>query len=205
MCFRAQFRRQTVTRSSCSCQRASGKVRSARDVRRSGSSSCRGLEKICLRPEAMRTLGLARPRWQRQAFVGHARPGARNPLDSATLIQAQSRGQTRQAAPQRYAPATHVRGVAQPGRAPGSGPGGRRFKSSLPDHKLLIRLDSFSRFSQIPHSKVQVLCPSCVHVRLTAAAIIRSRSGKRVSASEATCPSGLNKISAVSIAVECPV
>src|SRR6266571_7428240 len=25
------------------------------------------------------------------------------------------------------------RGVAQPGRAPGSGPGGRRFKSSLPD------------------------------------------------------------------------
>ena len=28
----------------------------------------------------------------------------------------------------------HVRGVAQPGRAPGSGPGGRRFKSSLPDH-----------------------------------------------------------------------
>ena len=28
------------------------------------------------------------------------------------------------------------RGVAQPGRAPGSGPGGRRFKSSLPDHLL---------------------------------------------------------------------
>ncbi len=28
----------------------------------------------------------------------------------------------------------HSRGVAQPGRAPGSGPGGRRFKSSLPDH-----------------------------------------------------------------------
>ena len=27
----------------------------------------------------------------------------------------------------------HRRGVAQPGRAPGSGPGGRRFKSSLPD------------------------------------------------------------------------
>src|SRR5438552_5678250 len=33
------------------------------------------------------------------------------------------------------------RGVAQPGRAPGSGPGGRRFKSSLPDqlfHNQLI-------------------------------------------------------------------
>jgi hypothetical protein len=29
------------------------------------------------------------------------------------------------------------RGVAQPGRAPGSGPGGRRFKSSLPDHHCL--------------------------------------------------------------------
>src|SRR5580698_1452086 len=29
--------------------------------------------------------------------------------------------------------ATPCRGVAQPGRAPGSGPGGRRFKSSLPD------------------------------------------------------------------------
>src|SRR5580704_2486089 len=29
------------------------------------------------------------------------------------------------------------RGVAQPGRAPGSGPGGRRFKSSLPDQILL--------------------------------------------------------------------
>src|SRR5271165_6888291 len=28
------------------------------------------------------------------------------------------------------------RGVAQPGRAPGSGPGGRRFKSSLPDQFL---------------------------------------------------------------------
>jgi hypothetical protein len=29
------------------------------------------------------------------------------------------------------------RGVAQPGRAPGSGPGGRRFKSSLPDQSFL--------------------------------------------------------------------
>src|SRR6266536_1879279 len=30
------------------------------------------------------------------------------------------------------------RGVAQPGRAPGSGPGGRRFKSSLPDQFFSI-------------------------------------------------------------------
>ena len=56
--------------------------------------------------------------------------------DSATLVQAQSRGKSRQAAPKRYATATHVRGVAQPGRAPGSGPGGRRFKSSLPDQSF---------------------------------------------------------------------
>jgi hypothetical protein len=31
------------------------------------------------------------------------------------------------------------RGVAQPGRAPGSGPGGRRFKSSLPDQLFCVR------------------------------------------------------------------
>jgi hypothetical protein len=38
------------------------------------------------------------------------------------------------------------RGVAQPGRAPGSGPGGRRFKSSLPDQffKHLNRASGFS-------------------------------------------------------------
>jgi hypothetical protein len=35
---------------------------------------------------------------------------------------------------------TVSRGVAQPGRAPGSGPGGRRFKSSLPDQLLLDQL-----------------------------------------------------------------
>src|ERR1017187_5153454 len=48
--------------------------------------------------------------------------------------KAHSRDLTRQAASHGYALSTHVRGVAQPGRAPGSGPGGRRFKSSLPDH-----------------------------------------------------------------------
>src|ERR1035437_5779262 len=52
------------------------------------------------------------------------------------------KGQKRQAAPPRYASATHVRGVAQPGRAPGSGPGGRRFKSSLPDHIIQAFTDS---------------------------------------------------------------
>jgi hypothetical protein len=34
------------------------------------------------------------------------------------------------------------RGVAQPGRAPGSGPGGRRFKSSLPDHLFSMGCNS---------------------------------------------------------------
>ena len=35
---------------------------------------------------------------------------------------------------QRRPSSARRRGVAQPGRAPGSGPGGRRFESSLPDH-----------------------------------------------------------------------
>jgi hypothetical protein len=35
-----------------------------------------------------------------------------------------------------HPPGWFSRGVAQPGRAPGSGPGGRRFKSSLPDHSF---------------------------------------------------------------------
>ena len=38
--------------------------------------------------------------------------------------------------PVRELPSNNVRGVAQPGRAPGSGPGGRRFESSLPDHSF---------------------------------------------------------------------
>ena len=33
-------------------------------------------------------------------------------------------------------PGAPGRGVAQPGSAPGSGPGGRRFKSSRPDHSF---------------------------------------------------------------------
>src|ERR1051326_1756860 len=41
------------------------------------------------------------------------------------------------------------RGVAQPGRAPGSGPGGRRFKSSLPDH-LFSSSYAPSKSSKIP-------------------------------------------------------
>ena len=39
------------------------------------------------------------------------------------------------------------RGVAQPGRAPGSGPGGRRFKSSRPDQFCLNHL---KKIAEIP-------------------------------------------------------
>ena len=56
--------------------------------------------------------------------------------------------------------ATHVRGVAQPGRAPGSGPGGRRFKSSLPDHHILNDLETCSdkADSTAKWFAIQVLC-----------------------------------------------
>ena len=39
------------------------------------------------------------------------------------------------------------RGVAQPGRAPGSGPGGRRFKSSRPDQLSSIKSSAFPPFA----------------------------------------------------------
>ena len=42
------------------------------------------------------------------------------------------------------------RGVAQPGRAPGSGPGGRRFKSSLPDHFQAWQVPAAARASPPP-------------------------------------------------------
>src|SRR5208337_1658769 len=41
------------------------------------------------------------------------------------------------------------RGVAQPGRAPGSGPGGRRFKSSLPDQSFQYDIRTFWFFVYI--------------------------------------------------------
>ena len=46
-----------------------------------------------------------------------------------------------------------VRGVAQPGRAPGSGPGGRWFESTRPDHLTLS--DSFKRQDGPDHKTVQ--------------------------------------------------
>jgi hypothetical protein len=49
--------------------------------------------------------------------------------------------------PHRGAHRAQVRGVAQPGRAPGSGPGGRRFKSSLPDQFFSHLLSSLHAFA----------------------------------------------------------
>src|SRR5487761_1206819 len=63
--------------------------------------------------------------------VGFAMPSASS--DSVTLLKASAA----RIFPARAPPHSNhcsFRGVAQPGRAPGSGPGGRRFKSSLPDH-----------------------------------------------------------------------
>ena len=60
------------------------------------------------------------------------------PAPSPYLIHFEGvRGALRKNKPEpfgRERPSKQVRGVAQPGRAPGSGPGGRRFESSLPDH-----------------------------------------------------------------------
>ena len=60
---------------------------------------------------------------------------------SWAVLQATARGvhsAVRQVPAVRIVPTR--RGVAQPGRAPGSGPGGRRFKSSLPDQSSPLQL-----------------------------------------------------------------
>ena len=46
---------------------------------------------------------------------------------------------------------TNFRGVAQPGSAPGLGPGGRRFESSLPDHFVIAALPG-AAFYFLAHS-----------------------------------------------------
>jgi hypothetical protein len=61
--------------------------------------------------------------------------------------------------------------VAQPGRAPGSGPGGRRFKSSLPDHLFqelttilgfAERQRVYNKDSRLPDgSRVAAVLPPC--------------------------------------------
>jgi hypothetical protein len=52
------------------------------------------------------------------------------------------------------------RGVAQPGRAPGSGPGGRRFKSSLPDHLFSSRYtpSKFPKIHAVGKNATAVAC-----------------------------------------------
>jgi hypothetical protein len=78
----------------------------------------------------------------RMASLAGGSAGSTPRLNSATLIQAHQRGQRTRQRPAMRVRSTR-RGVAQPGRAPGSGPGGRRFKSSLPDHCF----PSFSPFA----------------------------------------------------------
>ncbi len=66
------------------------------------------------------------------------------------------------------------RGVAQPGRAPGSGPGGRRFKSSLPDHSKSSEKQIKSRrlnrcyflFKRVPVSLFAIDEDSLLHGKL---------------------------------------
>src|SRR5271167_2623727 len=60
-------------------------------------------------------------------------------LDPARMLYSIVSSVQRRAPASLLVPRRACRGVAQPGRAPGSGPGGRRFKSSLPDQV-------FSRF-----------------------------------------------------------
>src|SRR2546423_12576026 len=57
------------------------------------------------------------------------------------------------------------RGVAQPGRAPGSGPGGRRFKSSRPDHLPMTRAAA-SRRLPLPLDTPRTRAASCGAVRI---------------------------------------
>ncbi len=72
-------------------------------------------------------------RFKSRTGVGFATPSGSS--DSVTLLEASAA----RIVPARALPLSNhasFRGVAQPGRAPGSGPGGRRFKSSLPDHSF---------------------------------------------------------------------
>ena len=82
------------------------------------------------------------------------------------------------------APGAPGRGVAQPGSAPGSGPGGRRFKSSRPDHSFqgVIRASGFPAHSTVgdfvgglalaaSRSRLrlrELTCKSCIAAQATA-------------------------------------
>ena len=59
------------------------------------------------------------------------------------------------------------RGVAQPGRAPGSGPGGRRFKSSLPDQLFSsssLNLFAFSEYISEAEVAAKHACREVMHI-----------------------------------------
>jgi hypothetical protein len=70
------------------------------------------------------------------------------------------------------------RGVAQPGRAPGSGPGGRRFKSSLPDQKSPIntRLRAMFQFGAVFALDLRCYVGAMAEDQLTATSNYRERS-----------------------------
>src|SRR3984957_17703073 len=81
--------------------------------------------------------------WNSPGAFARVQPGALRPASS---IQSQ------------------VRGVAQPGRAPGSGPGGRRFESSLPDQKHLNRLKQIREVDVHPLCAQEFCCAqNCAH------------------------------------------
>jgi hypothetical protein len=72
------------------------------------------------------------------------------------------------------------RGVAQPGRAPGSGPGGRRFKSSLPDHLFsaryadskLLKIPAVGKNATLFSSRIFFLKNKCLSCRKIFCALV---------------------------------
>jgi hypothetical protein len=77
----------------------------------------------------------------------HALPNTPRPNKSAKLTKSKQRSskptrtlEPHGKPPNRQLTAALIRGVAQSGSAPGSGPGGRRFESSRPDHSSKLAL-----------------------------------------------------------------
>src|SRR5271165_4631376 len=85
-------------------------------------------------------------------LVAHARLGARKSALFWYIQDSSWHAQERPGPCFCEHPSNNVRGVAQPGRAPGSGPGGRRFESSLPDHKHSCKGGIWLRLQNSFHS-----------------------------------------------------
>ncbi len=91
--------------------------------------------------------------------------------DNLICVAAPSLGASLRCCPSfRISRRCYRRGVAQPGRAPGSGPGGRRFKSSLPDQSFQS-FGADGRDSAISFfSLIFSLCPKlCRRISIAAA------------------------------------